>query len=85
VIRRLLMKRLQEVNLSLEDGQALLERLERGVLSADDRHLVAQVVRATHASQTLLDASRPPASTPPQRKAKRKRQAAKASRRRNRR
>lgn len=85
MIRQLLMKHLQEVNLGVEDGQALLERLESGAVSAEDRHLLAQVVRATQASQTLLDVSSLPAHTTPPRTAKRKRQPAKASRRRTRR
>jgi hypothetical protein len=55
-----LLKRLQAVNLRPEDGQGLQERLERGDLSAADRQLLAKVVRATHASQQLLeDAIRP--------------------------
>ena len=39
------MKRPQEVNLSPADGEALIERLERDALSADDRCLLVQVVR----------------------------------------
>ena len=39
------MKRPQEVNLSPADGEALIERLERDALSADDRRLLVQVVR----------------------------------------
>ena len=35
----------QEVHLSPEEGEALIERLERDALSADDRHLLVQVVR----------------------------------------
>jgi hypothetical protein len=78
-----LLKRLQEVNLSPEDGQGLQERLERGDWSAADRQMLAKVVRATQASQQLLEESIRPAQTTPQRKTKRKRQFAKASRRRN--
>ena len=85
VIRRHLIKRLQEVNLSLEDSQTLLECLEQGAVSADDRYVLAKVVRATHTAQELLNESIPSARTPPQPQAKRKRQLAKASRRRNRR
>ena len=47
MIRRLLLKRLQEVKLRPEDGQGLQERLERGDLSAADRQMLAKVVRAT--------------------------------------
>jgi hypothetical protein len=39
------MKRPQGVNLSPADGEALIERLERDALSADDRRLLVQVVR----------------------------------------
>jgi hypothetical protein len=40
------MKRPQdEVTLSLEEGEALIERLEHNTLSAADRHLLVQVVR----------------------------------------
>src|SRR4029434_8706726 len=40
------MKRPQdEVTLSPEEGEALIERLERNALSAADRHLLVQVVR----------------------------------------
>ena len=85
MIRRLLMKRLQEVNLSPEEGLALLQRLENDTCSAEDRHLLVKVMRATQASQKLLEESTPPPSTRPQRKAKDKRQLAQASRRRNRR
>ena len=40
------MKRPQdEVTLSPEEGAALIERLERNTVSADDRRLLVQVVR----------------------------------------
>ncbi len=83
--RRRVRKRLQEGNLRPADGQALLERLEQGAVSADDRHLLAQGVRATPASQQLWAGSSAPVPPTPPRTAKRKRQRAKASRRRNRR
>ena len=83
MIRRLLLKRLQEVKLRPEDGQGLQERLERGDLSAADRQMLAKVVRATQASQQLLAEAIRPAHTTPQRKTMRKRQFAKASRRRH--
>ena len=35
----------QEVKLSPEEGEALIERLERDALNADDRRLLVQVVR----------------------------------------
>jgi hypothetical protein len=79
------MQRLQEVKLSPEEGLALVQRLEHDTCSAADRHLLAQVVRATHAFQALLADAIAPARSTPQRTAKRKRQLAQASRRRNRR
>ena len=85
MIRRLLLKRLQAGNLRPEDSPGLQERLERDDLSAAERQLLAKVVRATQASQQLLEDTIRPAHTTPQRKTKRKRQFAKASRRRNRR
>ena len=85
MLRHLLMKRLQEVKLSPEEGLARVQRLEHDTCSAADRHLLAQVVRATHASQALLADASAPARITPQRTAKRKRQLAKASRRRKRR
>ena len=85
VFQRLkLLRRLQEVQLSPEEGLALVQRLDHDTCSAADRHLLTQVVRATHASQTLLADAIAPARITPQRTAKRQRQLAKVSRRRNR-
>ena len=39
------MKRPEEVNLSREEGEALIERLESDRLSANDRQVLAQVLR----------------------------------------
>ena len=83
-MKQRLLKRLHEVPLSAEDGEVLLERLESGALQAEDRHQLAQVMRATQACQELLEVLPAPAATATQRKAKRKRQIAQASRRRNR-
>lgn len=85
MLRRLLMNRLHEVNLSPQDGQGLLERLEHGEVRPDDRQVLAKVVRGTYASQQLWQDASPSAHTTPPPKAKRKRQLAKASRRRKRR
>ena len=84
-MKQRLLKRLQKANLSSDDGHALLERLESGALKAEDRHQLVQVIRATQACQELLEVSSLPAAPETQRKAKRKRQLAKASRRRHRR
>ena len=91
VLRRLkLLKRLQDVPLRPEESQALMQRVDTNTCSAEDRDLFAQVIRATtQVAAQLLDPSPPPdprvSERPsPQRKAKRKRQVAQASRRRNR-
>jgi hypothetical protein len=91
VLRRLkLLKRLQDVPLRPEESQALMQRVDTNTCSAEDRDLLAQVIRATtQVAAQLLDPSPPPdprvSERPsPQRKAKRKRQVAKASRRHNR-
>lgn len=39
------MKRPHDIQLSREEGEALVERLERDALSADDRGVLAQVVQ----------------------------------------
>jgi hypothetical protein len=86
VLRRLkLLKRLQEVQLSPEAGLALMQRVETNSCSAEDRATLIQVIRATQASQELVEASPLLTQPPPERKAKRKRQLMKAARRRNRR
>ena len=85
-----LLKRLQDVQLRPEEAPALMQRVETNTCSADDRDLLAQVIRVTtQVSAQLWDPSPPPAlrgaeRPSPQRKAKRKRQLAQASRRRNR-
>jgi len=91
VLRRLtLLKRLQDVPLRPEESQALMQRVDTNTCSAEDRDLFAQVIRATtQVAAQLLDPSPPPdprvSERPsPQRQAKRTRQLAKASRRRNR-
>jgi hypothetical protein len=91
VLRRLkLLKHLQDVPLRPEESQTLMQRVDTNTCSAEDRDLLAQVIRATtQVTAQLLDPSPPPdprvSERPsPQRKAKRKRQLAKASRRRNR-
>ena len=91
VLRRLkLLKHLQDVKLRPEEAQALMQRVETNTCSGADRGLLAQVIRATtQVSAQLFEPSPQPeprlSERPlPQRKAKRKRQLAKASRRRNR-
>jgi hypothetical protein len=86
-----LLKRLQAVNLSPEEAEGLLERLQTHRASDQDRDRLAQVIRTTtQVSDALLKApawreeaisKRPSAA----RQAKRKRQLVKAARRRNRR
>jgi hypothetical protein len=85
VIRRLRLKRLQEVDLRPEESLALMQRLETNTCSDEDRQTLAQVMQATQATTELLAQSTPPVRSMPGRHAKRKRQLAKASRRRNRR
>ena len=91
MLRRLtLLKHLQDVPLCPEESQALMQRVDTNTCSAEDRDLFAQVIRATtQVAAQLLDPSPPPdprvSERPsPQRQAKRTRQLAKASRRRNR-
>jgi len=92
VLRRLkLLQRLQEVNLSPEEAQGLLQRVETNTGSAEDRDRLAQVIRTTtQVSDQLLAPSPLPEQAShgrpaPERKAKRTRQLAKASRRHKRR
>ena len=80
-----LLKRLQAVNLSPEAGLALIQRVETNSCSAEDRDILSKVIRATQAFQQFVEASPLPGQSLPERKAKRKRQWTKASRRRNRR
>ena len=87
MLRRLkLLKRLQDVTLSPEEAQALRHRVETNTCSTEDRDRLAQVIRATtQVSDQLLAPSPLPEQAAPGRKVKRKRQLAKAARRRNRR
>ena len=92
MLRRLkLLQRLQEVDLSPDEAQVLMQRVETNTCSAADRDRLAQVIRATtQVSDQLLTPAPLPEQTShgrssPERKAKRQRQLAKALRRRNRR
>jgi hypothetical protein len=84
-----LLKRFLGVNLSPQEGMALLERVQTSTLSDQDRDLVTKIIRATVAlpDDPLQEPSPPQAPLhtrlTPQRKAKRQRQSAKASRRRH--
>ena len=86
-----LLRRLQEVHLSPEEAWALLERVKTPPSSADDRERLAHLIRVTTAvtDQLRAEPAEPEPSSPqrlsPERKAKRKRQLAKAARRRQRR
>jgi hypothetical protein len=88
VFQRLkLLRRLQEVHLSPAEAWALLERVKTNTSSAEDREHLAHLIRVTTAVTDQLraepDGQTPPVSQrrSPQRKAKRKRQLAKAARR----
>ena len=89
--RRKLLCRLQEVDLSPDEAWALLDRVQTHTSSADDRERLAHFIRVTTAVTDSLRAetAEPESSAPqrlsPARKAKRKRQLAKAARRRQRR
>lgn len=86
VRRRHLLKRLEEVDLSPEEGQALLERIEaREALSEADRRHLRQVLESTREVLSHLEQQPPSARPRAERPGKRKQQLAKASRRRNRR
>jgi hypothetical protein len=86
-----LLRRLQEVDLSPAEAWALLDRVQTPTSSADDRGRLAHLIRVTTAVTDYLraEAAEPESSAPqrlsPERKAKRKRQLAKAARRRQRR
>ena len=86
-----LLQRLQAVNLSPEEAQVLIQRVETNTCSTEDRDRLAQVIRATtQVSDQLLAPSPLPEQAShglpsPERTAKRKRQLVKAARRRNRR
>ena len=89
--RRKLLRRLQEVDLSPDEAWALLDRAQTHTSSADDRERLAHLIQVTTAVTDSLraEAAEPAPSAPqrlsPERKAKRKRQLAKAARRRQRR
>ena len=88
VPRRKLLSRLQEVDLSPDEAWVLLDRVQTHTSSADDRERLAHLIRVTAAVTDSLraEAAEPESSAPqrlsPARKAKRKRQLAKAARRR---
>jgi hypothetical protein len=89
VLSRLqLLKRLQEVDLSPDEAWALVDRVTTHPSSADDHERLARLIRATTAVTDHLRAAPagPEPSSPrrlsPERTAKRKRQLAKAARRR---
>lgn len=92
MLRRLkLLKRLQDVHLSPEEGLALMQRVETNSCRGDDYETLIKVIRATtEVAEHLLDElPLPEPSSPgrpsPVRKAKRKCRVVKAARRRNRR
>jgi hypothetical protein len=90
VFQRLkLLRRLQEVKLSPDEAWALLERVKTNTSSTDDREQLAHLIRVTLEVTDHLRAD-PAVQTPPvserlspKHKAKRKRQLAKATRRRH--
>jgi hypothetical protein len=71
--------------LSPEVGEGLFERLERDALSADDRHVLVQLLQVTQTYQQQQHQSLPPTLPAVQRKAKRPRKVAQRARRRHRR
>lgn len=83
MLRQRLIKRLEEVRLSSQEAQGLVRRMRSGALSDADRQRVLEVLQAEQEVLEFLDAWIPPAASATQRKAKRKRQMAKRSRRRN--
>ena len=89
VFQRLkLLRRLQEVKLSPDEAWALLDRVQTNTSSAEDREQLAHLIRVTTAVTEQLwvppAAPAPPAPQRLSRQAKRKRQLAKAARRRQR-
>jgi hypothetical protein len=82
--RRVLVLGVKEVKLSPEEVEALVDRMKSGVFSAADRQRVIEVLRAEQEILKLLEASMRPWLSETRRRAKRKRQMAKVSRRRNR-
>src|SRR5687767_13289747 len=92
VFQRLkLLRRLQEVQLSPDEAWALFERVKTNTSSADDREQLAHLIRVTIEVTDHLRAGPEVQTLPvsewflPKQKAKRKRQLAKAARRRHRR
>jgi hypothetical protein len=93
VLQRLkLLQRLQEVDVkSLDEGLELLERVKTNTSSVEDRERLAHLIRVTfevtEQIRTAPDEPVPPVSErpSPKSKVKRKRQLAKAARRRQRR
>jgi hypothetical protein len=89
--RRKLLRRLQAVDLSPAEAWALLNRVQTHTSRADDRERFAHLIRVTTAVTDALRAeaaeseSSAPQRLSPVRQAKRKRQLAKAARRRQRR
>jgi hypothetical protein len=90
VQRRQLLRRLQEVDLSPDEAWALLDRVQTHTSSVEDRERLAHLIRVTTGVTEQLQAELAEAEPPapqrlsPERKAKRKRQLAKAARRRQR-
>ena len=88
--RLTLLRRLQEVDLSPNEAWALLDRVKTHPSSADDRERLADLIRVTTAvtDQLRAEPAEPEPPLPqrlsPEHKAKRKRQLAKAARRRQR-
>jgi hypothetical protein len=86
-----LLQRLQEVDLSPEEAWALVDRVQTHTSSAKDHERLARLIRATTAVtdqlrvEPLPSELSPPRRLSPERRAKRKRQLAKAARRRQRR
>ena len=91
VMRQRLLNQLHEVNLSPAEAGALLERVTTHTSSADDRERFAHLIRVTTQVTDQLraepDVAAPSVAQRPSlpQKAKRKRQLAKAARRRQRR
>ena len=79
-----LLRRLQEVKLSPDEAWALLERVQTNTSSAEDRAQLAHLIRVTTAVTAQLRAAPAAQRLAPARQAKRKRQLAKAARRRQR-
>ena len=89
--RRKLLRRLQEVDLRPDEAWALLDRVKTNTSSAADRERLAHLMRVTtavteHRLRAAPAEPEPPAPQrlSPARQAKRKRQLAKATRRRQR-